>query len=56
MAMTSKEASKLDLFTGNTFHVYRGLRHRLEAYENSVIFEFSSQHFDSDSIRLEKGD
>ena len=41
---------------GDNFHVYRGLRHQIEALEDSEIFEFSTQHFDSDSHRIEKGD
>ena len=38
------------------FHVYRGLRHRMIALEDSELFEFSTQHFDSDSHRIERGD
>lgn len=45
-----------ELTAGDTFHVYRGLRHRLVAHSDSEVFEFSTQHFDSDSIRVEKGD
>ena len=41
---------------GDNFHVYRGLRHRMEAIEDTELFEFSTQHFDSDSHRIEKGD
>ena len=41
---------------GDNFHVYRGLRHRMEALEDTELFEFSTQHFDSDSHRLERGD
>jgi len=41
---------------GDNFHVYRGLRHRLYALEDSDIYEFSTQHFDSDSIRIIPGD
>jgi hypothetical protein len=41
---------------GDNFHVYRGLRHRMIAIEDSELFEFSTQHFDSDSYRVEKGD
>jgi quercetin dioxygenase-like cupin family protein len=41
---------------GDNFHVYRGLRHRMEALEDTELFEFSTQHFDSDSYRIEKGD
>ena len=41
---------------GENFHVYRGLRHRMIAIEDSELFEFSTEHFDSDSYRVEKGD
>lgn len=41
---------------GDTFHVYRGLLHQMEAMEDTELFEFSTQHFESDSIRLIKGD
>ena len=41
---------------GENFHVYTGLRHQMIALEDSELFEFSTQHFDSDSHRLLKGD
>ena len=41
---------------GDNFHVYRGLRHQILALEDSELFEFSTQHFDSDSHRIVKGD
>ena len=44
------------LVPGDNFHVYRGLRHQLIALQDSEIFEFSTQHFDSDSHRIIKGD
>jgi hypothetical protein len=44
------------LHPGDTFSIPVGLRHRLIALENSRVFEFSTQHFDSDSIRILKGD
>tara|TARA_B100000287_G_scaffold5037_2_gene4933 strand:+ start:11084 stop:11449 length:366 start_codon:yes stop_codon:yes gene_type:complete len=44
------------LYPGDNFHVYVGLRHRMEAIEDTELFEFSTQHFDSDSHRIEKGD
>jgi len=28
----------------------------MKALEDTVLFEFSTQHFDEDSIRIEKGD
>ena len=49
-------ARELILETGDTFHVYRGLRHQMIALQDTELFEFSTQHFDSDSYRLEKGD
>jgi len=33
-----------------------GLVHQMEALEDSELYEFSTQHFDSDSHRLIKGD
>ncbi len=41
---------------GDKFHVYRGLRHQMLALEDTELFEFSTQHFDSDSHRIMKGD
>jgi quercetin dioxygenase-like cupin family protein len=41
---------------GDSFHVYRGLRHQMYALQDSELFEFSTQHFDSDSHRIIKGD
>ena len=49
-------AKELVLNPGENFHVYRGLRHRMIALKDSELFEFSTQHFDSDSYRVEKGD
>jgi len=48
-------ANKVILERGDNFHVYRGLRHQMCALEDSEIFEFSTQHFDSDSHRLIPG-
>ena len=50
------KANTTILEKGDNFHVYRGLRHRMEALEDTELFEFSTQHFDSDSIRLIIGD
>ena len=51
-----ESAKELILEKGDKFHVYRGLRHRIIALEDTELFEFSTQHFDSDSHRIEKGD
>lgn len=40
------------LYPGESFHVPVGLIHRMEALEDSELFEFSTQHFDEDSIRI----
>ena len=44
------------LEAGDNFHVSIGLRHQMEALEDTELFEFSTQHFDSDSHRIHKGD
>ena len=49
-------AEQIILEPGINFHVYRGLRHRMYALEDTELFEFSTQHFDSDSHRILKGD
>ncbi len=50
------KAKVVILRKGDNFHVPRGLRHRMKALEDTELFEFSTQHFDSDSHRIEKGD
>jgi len=49
-------AKQIVLKPGDNFHVYRGLRHQMVALKDSELFEFSTQHFDSDSHRIMKGD
>ena len=49
-------ADQLILNAGDNFHVYRGLRHQMVALEDSELFEFSTEHFDTDSYRVTKGD
>lgn len=44
------------LNAGDSFHVYVGLRHQMIALQDSELFEFSTQHFEEDSYRIEKGD
>jgi quercetin dioxygenase-like cupin family protein len=50
------EAEEIILDPGQNFYIYPGLRHRMIALEDSELFEFSTQHFDSDSYRVTKGD
>jgi quercetin dioxygenase-like cupin family protein len=49
-------AHKKVLEKGDNFHVYRGLRHQMYALEDTELFEFSTEHFDDDSIRIFSGD
>ena len=49
-------ANLIILKPGDTFHIPKGLIHRLIALENSRVFEFSTQHFDLDTVRIERGD
>lgn len=41
---------------GDSFHIRVGLRHKLEAFteEGCDVFEFSTEHKDEDSIRINK--
>ena len=41
---------------GDKFYVYPGLRHQMQARTDTELFEFSTQHFDEDSYRVEAGD
>ena len=50
------QAKELIMERGDKFHVYRGLRHQMLALEDSDLFEFSTEHFDSDSNRIIKCD
>ena len=43
-----------ELNAGEKFHVPTGMRHRMRALEDTVMFEFSTEHFDEDSVRIEK--
>jgi len=55
----SPEASVIEEFvlnSGECMDVPIGLVHQMEALEDSELLEFSTQHFDSDSHRLMKGD
>ena len=51
-----KKANTCILNSGDNFHVYRGLRHKMMALEDTQLFEFSTTHYESDSYRIEKGD
>ena len=51
-----EKATMKVLGPGDKFYVYPGLRHQMQAREDTELFEFSTQHFDSDSNRIEPGD
>ena len=51
-----QKAEKIILEPGDNFHVYTGLRHQMIALQDTELFEFSTEHFDSDSYRIQKGD
>ena len=51
-----ENASETIMNSGDNFYVWPGLRHQMIALEDSELFEFSTQHFDSDSYRIIKGD
>jgi mannose-6-phosphate isomerase-like protein (cupin superfamily) len=50
------KASGIILEKGDTFHIPVGLVHQMYALQDTELFEFSTQHFDEDSYRIEKGD
>ena len=51
-----EDAVEILLTPGDTFEVIPLLRHQMEALEDSELMEFSTQHFESDSHRILKGD
>jgi len=44
------------LEVGTIYHIPVGLIHQMEALEDSELYEFSTQDFPEDSIRIIKGD
>jgi len=50
------KAKEIVLKKGDKFHIPRGLRHQMFANQDTELFEFSTEHFDSDSYRVIKGD
>jgi mannose-6-phosphate isomerase-like protein (cupin superfamily) len=53
---TSESIEEFELSAGECMDVPPGLVHQMEALEDTELFEFSTQHFDSDSYRLVRGD
>jgi mannose-6-phosphate isomerase-like protein (cupin superfamily) len=57
--MESSHCSESELFelkAGDCMDIHPGLVHQMEAIEDAELYEFSTQHFDSDSHRIAKGD
>ena len=44
-----------ELREGDTVHLVPCVPHKLTALEDSTVFEVSTQHFEDDSYRVEKG-
>lgn len=45
----------IEMVPGDSMHIPPGLMHQMEGLEESELFEFSTQHFDEDAFRVEKG-
>jgi mannose-6-phosphate isomerase-like protein (cupin superfamily) len=52
----SPESEQFEIGPGDCMDINPGLVHQMEALEDSELYEFSTQHFDSDSHRIERGD
>ncbi len=51
-----KKANQTILTRGDHFHIPVGLVHKMTALEDTELLEFSTQHLDEDSYRIENGD
>ena len=47
---------EFDLHEGECMDIPAGLVHQMQAIEDSELYEFSTQHFESDSYRIVRGD
>lgn len=48
----NNEPETIQISKGHAFHVTPGVVHQMYAIEDTVLFEFSTQHFDEDSFRV----
>jgi len=53
---TAAPIPTVELYAGDVYELAPGTVHQMIAHEDSELFEFSTEHFDEDSIRLVKGD
>jgi mannose-6-phosphate isomerase-like protein (cupin superfamily) len=51
-----EDATKVILIPGDSLRILPGTRHQMLGLEDTVMFEFSTHHEDSDSYRIIKGD
>lgn len=49
------KATEITMNPGDSFDIPVGMIHQFEGLEDTVFFEFSTQHFDEDSIRISVG-
>lgn len=52
----SPAVEEFELAAGECMDIPIGLVHQMEALEDAELYEFSTQHFDSDSHRIANGD
>lgn len=57
MELIAKDGTKttLTMHAGDALEIPQGLIHRFTGLEDSEIMEFSTEHFDEDSYRVETG-
>jgi mannose-6-phosphate isomerase-like protein (cupin superfamily) len=55
-SVDSGHLDEFEISPGDCMDVSPGLVHQMEALEDSELFEFSTEHFETDSYRLIKGD
>jgi mannose-6-phosphate isomerase-like protein (cupin superfamily) len=55
-SIDSEVIEEFELVAGECMDVPLGLVHQMEALEDAELYEFSTQHFDSDSYRIAPGD
>ena len=53
--LTNAEEKQRTLIVGDTVHLKPCVPHKLIALEESSVFEVSTQHFEDDSYRVQKG-
>lgn len=50
------QLTAIEMGAGDSRHIPAGTEHRMTAIEDSDLIEFSTQHFEEDSYRIERGD